>query len=94
MTRPLEPCADCGARSLIYGRGLCSRCFDRHERLGDLDDFPTTAALTANDFAFLRVIAGLDIETATARLHLTYRTGLALDRRIRREGPETRAALV
>lgn len=90
MARPLVPCADCGTPSLIYGRGLCWVCYEARETAGDLDDFPTTGDLTALDFAFLRTIAGLDVETATARLHLAYRSGLALERKLRRKGYETR----
>ena len=94
MARSLEPCADCGTLALPYGRGLCSGCYEHHETAGDLADFPSAATLTARDFAFLRLIAGLPVEDAANRLHLSYRSGLAYDRRLSREGPETRSGLV
>ncbi len=80
---PVAACADCGAVAVLYGRGLCWGCYECHEQAGDLASYPTTAELGRLDWAFMRLIAGLTVEDAARRLHVTYRGGLALDRDLR-----------
>lgn len=35
-------CADCGNDARACGRGLCVRCYSKHQRAGTLETYPST----------------------------------------------------
>jgi len=36
--RTVKECVDCGRIMSIVARGLCGKCFNRHKKIGDLDE--------------------------------------------------------
>lgn len=81
----MSTCLDCGRTTVnrylelpaavtASGRGLCRRCYSRHERRGTLVDFPRTTRSRdelLDDWVLLRE-QGLDRRAAAARMGMTY----------------------
>lgn len=83
-------CTDCNEEKLHFGRGLCGRCYDRHQRGGTLIDFPLAgypAEELLTEWEILRS-EGHSVRQAAERLGMKYATfDKALQRAQRRGDP-------